>query len=134
MVLQNFPDFITWQKERVIQPCVEWLNEKLARWAPLSITLFGSHSYYLPMPSSDFDVAVVLEAGWSTKEFLKYLEAQAKDCKAFTHTRLWIMKTFQPKCKCLGRHQACEAQPVCRWHVPELGPHEVVDRFQTGDR
>ena len=96
---QSMRTFIAWQEEEVTRPCVDWLNENLASWAPRSIALFGSHSYGLPLPSSDFDLAVVLGAGRGAKAFLQDLAAQAKVSNQFSRAQLGVMTTCQPKCR-----------------------------------
>ena len=89
--------FLHWQEDEVIKPCIAWLQENMSEFAPSSITLFGSHSYEFPLPSSDFDVAVVLDAGRNIPEFLKTLLARSKNSPEFTQTKLGVQKTYQPK-------------------------------------
>ena len=57
-----------WRFDEVVSPCVEWCLEQVREASPRSVSIFGSTHYGLPLPSSDFDVCLVLQVGRNIRE------------------------------------------------------------------
>ena len=84
--LKSILEFCDWRAGAVVEPCCAWLREELASWTPMSVSMFGSGSYYLELPSSDFDVCVMLHAGRNTNDFMKHLKKLCNESPLFTCT------------------------------------------------
>ena len=67
-----------WRFQSVVVPCAQWVTELTAAAAPTSVSLFGSQHYGLSMPSSDFDIVVVVPAGRNAKDVLMKLRDVAR--------------------------------------------------------
>ena len=127
--------FTDWRVYTVMVPFVQWVEKALEHNPPLSVGFFGSSTYSLALPSSDFDVVVVLQAGRNGKETLHHLYEKAKADSRFTRVSPAHTSTLQIKfravwvdCKTVkvsrSADSACFSTDMCKLMMDQRAKKE----------